>query len=155
MAAKTSALIRPLGLLASHHDVRYDRDHGVHTTTRSAKPGQSFPWRRDAQPIASTPAAIRTAPQPVIGIARRRSCTPTTAGSGWQKRAERDPARYRGEDDAYDCLMLELVLSAIVLGEPARELRTKLVELTRRNTGNAEVPAGIVQHNALGLRSDS
>lgn len=78
-------------------------------------------------------------------------------GGGWRMAeavVERDPDRYRGADDEYDCLMLELVLSAIVLGEAAQELRTKLVELTRARSGNAEVPAGVVQHSALGLRSD-
>jgi hypothetical protein len=68
---------------------------------------------------------------------------------------ERDQERYRGKDDEYDCLMLELVLSAVVLGEPARELRSKLVELTRKSVGAADVPAGVVQHSALGLRSGS
>ncbi|WP_411083092.1 hypothetical protein [Streptomyces sp. cmx-18-6] len=69
--------------------------------------------------------------------------------------AERDPERYGGTDDAYDCVMLELVLSAIVLGEPAADLRAKLVESTSRNTSSADVPAGLVQHSAVGLRSDS
>ncbi|MFE2849980.1 hypothetical protein ACFXJO_02465 [Streptomyces lavendulae] len=68
---------------------------------------------------------------------------------------ERDGDRYTGTDDAYDCLMLELVLSAIVLGEPARELRVRLVELVRRAAGRDDVPAGLVQHSALGLRSGS
>ena len=79
-------------------------------------------------------------------------------GGGWQIAeavVERDPERYRNDDDEYDCLMLELVLSAIVLGEPANELREKLVELTRKRSGNAAVPAGFVQHSALGLRSGS
>ncbi|WP_126641083.1 hypothetical protein [Embleya hyalina] len=67
---------------------------------------------------------------------------------------ERDAERYRGDDDEYDCLMLELVLSAIVLGEPARELREKLVESTRKRSGSTDVPAGLVQHSALGLRTD-
>ncbi|MFB8243230.1 hypothetical protein ACFC58_42520 [Kitasatospora purpeofusca] len=66
---------------------------------------------------------------------------------------ERDPERYNNSDDAYDCLMLELVLSAIVLGEPATELREKLVHSARERAGGAEVPAGLVQHSALGLRS--
>ncbi|WP_413253047.1 hypothetical protein [Streptomyces anulatus] len=82
---------------------------------------------------------------------------PVDAG-GWQIAeavVERDPERYRSDDDEYDCLMLELVLSAIVLGEPANELRQKLVELTRKRSGNATVPAGLVQHSALGLRSGS
>lgn len=68
---------------------------------------------------------------------------------------ERDPKRYRNSDDAYDCLMLELVISAIVLGEPAQDLRAKMVELTRRERGAADAPAGVIQHSALGLRSDS
>ncbi|GLV85486.1 hypothetical protein Slala03_51750 [Streptomyces lavendulae subsp. lavendulae] len=68
---------------------------------------------------------------------------------------ERDGDRYTGTDDAYDCLMLELVLGAIVLGEPARELRARLVEQVRRAAGRDDVPAGLVQHSALGLRSGS
>jgi hypothetical protein len=77
---------------------------------------------------------------------------------GWQVAeavVERDQARYRGKDDAYDCLMLELVLSAIVLGDTAQELRSRLVELTRKVAGAADVPSGLVQHSALGLRSGS
>ncbi|WP_199545773.1 hypothetical protein [Streptomyces sp. N35] len=69
--------------------------------------------------------------------------------------AEGDTDRYRSTDDAYDCVMLELVLSAIVLGEPATGLRSKLVELTRRQSPSADAPAGVIQHSALGLRSDS
>ena len=68
---------------------------------------------------------------------------------------ERDPEGYRGMDDECECLMLELVLSAIVLGEPADELRANLVELRRRNArGGADAPAGAIQHSTLGLRSD-
>jgi hypothetical protein len=79
-------------------------------------------------------------------------------GGGWRIASavvERDAERYRGTDDAYDCVMLELVISAIVLGEPAPDLRSKLVELTRRNPRSADAPAGLIQHSALGLRSDS
>ncbi|MER6844661.1 hypothetical protein, partial [Streptomyces platensis] len=79
-------------------------------------------------------------------------------GGGWRVAhavVERDPERYRGTDDDYDCLMLELVIRGIVLGEPALDLRSKLVELRRRTSGSADVPAGLVQHSALGLRSDS
>ncbi|MFY4716946.1 hypothetical protein [Streptomyces sp. LaBMicrA B280] len=67
---------------------------------------------------------------------------------------ERAPRRYRGQDEEYDCLMLELVLSAIALGEPARELRAALVESTRRKPGNAAAPARVVLHSTLGLRSE-
>jgi hypothetical protein len=78
-------------------------------------------------------------------------------GGGWRIESavvERDAQRYRGTDDAYDCVMLELVISAIVLGEPATDLRRKLVELTRRESGS-DAPAGLIQHSALGLRSGS
>ncbi|MEU9497886.1 hypothetical protein [Streptomyces sp. NPDC048196] len=77
-------------------------------------------------------------------------------GGGWRivsAVVERDSERYGGTDDAYDCIMLELVLSAIVLGEPAPDLRAKLV--SRRESGSAGAPAGLVQHSALGLRSNS
>ncbi|MER5281616.1 hypothetical protein ABT025_38790 [Streptomyces sp. NPDC002809] len=78
-------------------------------------------------------------------------------GGGWRIGSavvERDADRYRGTDDAYDCVMLELVISAIVLGEPATDLRSKLVELVRRESGS-DAQAGLIQHSALGLRSDS
>ncbi|MEU0492775.1 hypothetical protein ABZ249_26405 [Nocardiopsis sp. NPDC006139] len=82
--------------------------------------------------------------------------TPVDGGGRRISRAvvERDPERYGGADDDHDQLMLELVISAIVLGEPARDLRTKLVELTRRRSGSADAPAGLIRHSALGLRSD-
>ncbi|MER6465633.1 hypothetical protein ABT278_34925 [Streptomyces sp. NPDC001228] len=38
---------------------------------------------------------------------------------------ERDAEPRRGTDDAYDRVMLALVISAIVLGEPAAELRSE------------------------------
>ncbi|MFF2958992.1 hypothetical protein ACFVT1_08755 [Streptomyces sp. NPDC057963] len=46
------------------------------------------------------------------------------------------------------------MISAIVLGETASDLRAKLVELTRQKSGSADAPAGVIQHSALGLRSD-
>ncbi|MFC4517743.1 hypothetical protein [Streptomyces ehimensis] len=79
-------------------------------------------------------------------------------GGGWRIASavvERDAERYGGTDDAYDCIMLELVITAIVLGKPAPDLRSKLVELTRRKSRSADSPAGLIQHSALGLRSDS
>ena len=79
-------------------------------------------------------------------------------GGGWQIDSavvERDAERYAGTDDAYDCVVLELVISTIVLGEPATDLRAKLVELTRRKSGSTDAPAGLIQHSALGLRSNS
>ncbi|MEY9930587.1 hypothetical protein ABH926_005234 [Catenulispora sp. GP43] len=68
--------------------------------------------------------------------------------------AEGDRERHRPVDDEYDCVMLEIVLSAIVLGEPAQEARERLVALTRRAAGGANVPAGVLQHSAVGLRSE-
>ena len=63
--------------------------------------------------------------------------------------------RYRSMGDEYDCLMMELILSAIVLAEPAAELRAGLVELTARASGKSDLPSGVVEHSALGLRSGS
>lgn len=68
---------------------------------------------------------------------------------------EADRERYRSMGDAYDCLMMELVISAIVLGEPAAELGAGLVELTARASGKSDLPSGVVEHSALGLRSGS
>ena len=72
-----------------------------------------------------------------------------------QADVEGDPERYRSADDEYSCVMLELVLSAIVLGEPAQQARDKLIALSRRATDGANLPAGVIQHSAVGLRSDS
>ena len=68
---------------------------------------------------------------------------------------EADRERYRSMGDEYDRLMLELIISAIVLGEPAVELRAGLAELTARLAGRSDLPAGAVEHSALGLRSGS
>jgi hypothetical protein len=68
--------------------------------------------------------------------------------------AEADRERYRSRGDEYDSLMMELVISAIVLGEPAAELRPRLAELTARVSGKSD-PSGVVEHSALGLRSGS
>ncbi|MFJ3310392.1 hypothetical protein ACIPSA_46920 [Streptomyces sp. NPDC086549] len=69
--------------------------------------------------------------------------------------AEADGERYRSMGGDYDCLMMELIVSAIVLGEPAAELRAGLVELTARASGKSDLPSGVVEHSALGLRSGS
>lgn len=80
------------------------------------------------------------------------------ADGGWRMAGavvERDRERYGSTDDEYDCTMLELVISAIVLGESAAELRAELVESMRRKSSSADVPAGLIEHSTLGLRSDS
>jgi hypothetical protein len=79
-------------------------------------------------------------------------------GGGWRivsAVVERDGERYGGTDDAHDCVLLELVITSIVLGEPAPQLSSKLVELSRRKPRSADVPAGVIQHSTLGLRSGS
>jgi hypothetical protein len=76
---------------------------------------------------------------------------------GWRIAAavvESDATRYRRSSEEYDRVILELVVSAIVLGEPATELRGELVELTARASGRVDVPPDAVQHSALGLRID-
>lgn len=69
--------------------------------------------------------------------------------------AEGDGERYRDMGDEYDCLMLELIISMIVLGEHATELRAGLAELTARASGRTDVDAGLIEHSVLGLRSGS
>ncbi|MFI1187025.1 hypothetical protein [Streptomyces californicus] len=79
-------------------------------------------------------------------------------GGGWRIASavvERDGERYGGTDDAYDCVLLELVITAIVLGEPAPELRSRMVELIRRRPRSADAPADVIEHRLLGLRSGS
>ncbi|SEP41194.1 hypothetical protein [Amycolatopsis saalfeldensis] len=68
---------------------------------------------------------------------------------------ESDGKRYRSKGDEHDRLMLELVISAIVLGEPAADLRAGLRRLTGRASGKSDLPPGVVEHSALGLRSES
>ncbi|MEV6955753.1 hypothetical protein [Streptomyces sp. NPDC051183] len=66
---------------------------------------------------------------------------------------ESDPERYGGTSDMRAALMLELVLSSIVLGEDATELRARLVELTTLTSSSTDVLPGVVLHSILGLRS--
>ncbi|MGW0908654.1 hypothetical protein [Streptomyces sp. NPDC002853] len=81
---------------------------------------------------------------------------PTTGGRRIASAVvEGDQERYRSRGDEYDCLMLELIISAIILGEPADDLRAGLVELSARASGKSDVSSGVVQHSVLGLRSGS
>lgn len=68
---------------------------------------------------------------------------------------ETDPERYRRTDDAYDCLMMELIISAIVLGDPATELMSRFRELDAGRSSMNNLPPGPAEHSALGPRSDS
>jgi hypothetical protein len=66
--------------------------------------------------------------------------------------AESDPKRVRNVSAQLNRVLLELVLNAIVLGEPAAELRAELVRLTSP-TDRPPPPAGVIEHSILGLRS--
>ncbi|WP_234437938.1 hypothetical protein [Streptomyces sp. WM6368] len=77
-------------------------------------------------------------------------------GGGWTiagAMVESDPERYGGSSAMRSALMLELVLSAIVLGEDATELRTRLVELATPTSSNTDALPGVVLHSHIGLRS--
>jgi hypothetical protein len=64
------------------------------------------------------------------------------------------PGRRR-DSDAFNLVLLELVLSRIVLGEPAPELRAKLDELARKQApAPDDIPDGFVEHVFLGQRSE-
>lgn len=66
---------------------------------------------------------------------------------------EGDEKRYRRRSEEDDRVMLELVLSSVVLGEPATELREALVTLHRASSGSEGLSAGVILHSSLGLRS--
>ncbi|MBK3562999.1 hypothetical protein [Streptomyces sp. MBT62] len=68
---------------------------------------------------------------------------------------ETDGKRYQNTHDEYDRLTMELIISAIGLGEPATDLRAGLVELTARASEKSDLPSGAVEHSVLGLRSES
>lgn len=76
---------------------------------------------------------------------------------GWHVSAavvESNSKRARNVSAQLNRVLLELVLSAIVLGEPAADLRTELVQLSLPQDHPAP-PAGLVEHSILGLRSES
>ncbi|MDQ8705231.1 hypothetical protein RCO28_22430 [Streptomyces sp. LHD-70] len=65
---------------------------------------------------------------------------------------EGDRAHYKPTSDAYDRLMLELVVSAVILGEPAAELRAQLREstLAKSPRPDGDRAAAAQEHSALG-----
>lgn len=74
---------------------------------------------------------------------------------GWQilaAVAESNPERSRNASAQRDRVILELVLSSIVLGERAADLRAELVRLSSTPDRPAP-PDGVIEHNILGLRS--
>jgi len=68
---------------------------------------------------------------------------------------ESDPTRYRGTSADYDRVMLELILASIVLGELAPALRAELVAIAAGISGRPDLPADVILHSAVGLRSRS
>lgn len=65
---------------------------------------------------------------------------------------ETDPERYRRTGDDFDRLMLELIISGIVLGEPAEELRAAFSNLHPDTT---DLHRQAMQHSVLGVRPRS
>lgn len=63
------------------------------------------------------------------------------------------PGRRR-DHDVFNLALLELVLSAIVLGEPAEDLRAKLVDAFPKRGSDPDLPAGYIEHVFLGQRSE-
>ena len=81
----------------------------------------------------------------------------TQVGGGWcitAAVAESTPERVRNVRVQRDRVLLELVISAIVLGEPSADLRAELVRLSLPPDQPAP-PAGAIEHSILGLRSGS
>ena len=79
----------------------------------------------------------------------------TAADGGWRITAavaESTPERVRNVRAQRDRVLLELVLSAIVLGEPAAGLRADLVRLSLP-PGCPAPSIGVIEHSVLGLRS--
>lgn len=63
---------------------------------------------------------------------------------------ETEQKRHRRTSPEHDRILLELVITAIVLGEPATSLRDELVPHSPRP---CEVPPKAILHSSLGLRT--
>jgi hypothetical protein len=61
--------------------------------------------------------------------------------------------RYRVRSDELESLMLELILGAVVLGQPVIDLRVRLVELTGGPAGGGDLRYNLSLHSQLGHRS--
>ena len=64
---------------------------------------------------------------------------------------ETDPESYRRTSDDFDRLMLELIISTVVLGEPADDLRAALSNL---RPGTTDLHRQAMQHSVLGARGE-
>lgn len=68
---------------------------------------------------------------------------------------ETDPEHHRRMTDDYDRVMIELILSGIVLGEPAHELRSAFTAaIAAARTAAADSSPQAAQHSILGARPD-
>jgi hypothetical protein len=75
------------------------------------------------------------------------------AGDGWHiSAAETSSERERKVPAELNGVLLELVLSTIVLGEPTVGLRAELVRLSSL-PGRPAPPEEVIEHSILGLRS--
>ncbi|RAK29214.1 hypothetical protein B0I29_1185 [Actinoplanes lutulentus] len=77
---------------------------------------------------------------------------------GWrisEALVESAQSRQRRGSHRYARVLLELVLSNVVLGEPAIDLRDEMVALLTSKPGNAEVPTAAIEQSVIGLRSYS
>jgi hypothetical protein len=74
------------------------------------------------------------------------------AGDGWYiSAAQTSSERARTVCAELNRVLLELVLSTIVVGEPAAGLRAELVRLSSP-PGRPASPEGVIEHSILGLR---
>jgi hypothetical protein len=82
----------------------------------------------------------------------------SAAEGGWcisEALVESAKSRYRNSSEQRARVTLELVLSNIVLNEPAIELKAEMVALLTQKSVKAETPAAAIEHSVLGLRSHS
>jgi hypothetical protein len=67
---------------------------------------------------------------------------------------ETDPGCHRRVSDDYDRLLLELIVSTTVLGEPADDLRVEFSNLTAAHFGTPDLRQQAMKHSVLGIRPD-
>ncbi|MFJ8155140.1 hypothetical protein [Streptomyces sp. NPDC094468] len=80
---------------------------------------------------------------------------PTSNGDRKISRAviESHAQRYTSPSVKYDCLVLELVISAVLLDEPVRELRSAMTRMMRAMSGVADMPSQVAEYSVLGISS--
>lgn len=68
---------------------------------------------------------------------------------------ETDRQRYLRTSDEYDRIMIELIISSVVLGEAAPELRAAFVAaIAESRSGTTEISQQATQHSVIGSRPD-